>query len=116
MKRNILKVGFDLTFEVKKCPENRSAVQTFKIHPVGLQESLTIDVTYRCDCDCPQNDVSVSFDVNDTSNVTYLTPVNLTRLVARNACRTYCNFKINIGVLKPMTTKQITYFHYMYNI
>lgn len=50
------RVDFDITLLATTCPKNSSDVHSFTIHPAGLQESLTIDVSYICDCNCPQND------------------------------------------------------------
>ncbi|KAG9508444.1 Integrin beta-PS, partial [Fragariocoptes setiger] len=54
---NGLKVGttvsFDIDIEVKSCPRNpREQNQTIQIYPVGLSESLIIDLEMICECDC----------------------------------------------------------------
>ena len=50
---------FSIYLQATECPANRSAINTIHIHPAGLQESLTIDVSYICDCECLQDDVSI---------------------------------------------------------
>lgn len=59
---NGLKVGstisFDITLKVKSCPKRASEYnQVIQVYPVGLNESLFIDLEIICDCDCekPQN-------------------------------------------------------------
>lgn len=52
-----LKVGstvdFDIDIEVKSCPKRASEYnQTIQIYPVGLNETLLIDLEMICECDC----------------------------------------------------------------
>lgn len=52
-----LKVGtqveFEAEIEVTSCPPNRKDwTQTFKIYPVGIDESLTVELEMQCDCSC----------------------------------------------------------------
>ncbi|XP_023310938.1 integrin beta-PS-like isoform X2 [Anoplophora glabripennis] len=52
-----IKVGdlilFEIDIEVLKCPKNRADhFQTIRIYPVGIDESLTIDLQMLCECDC----------------------------------------------------------------
>ncbi|XP_050434816.1 integrin beta-PS isoform X2 [Adelges cooleyi] len=52
-----LKVGtvvkFQAEIEVTACPPNRKHWhQTFQIYPVGINESLTVNVEMQCDCPC----------------------------------------------------------------
>lgn len=52
-----LKVGtvvqFQAEIEVTACPPDRSQwKQSFRIYPVGINESLTIDLEMQCDCPC----------------------------------------------------------------
>ncbi|CAH0754478.1 unnamed protein product [Bemisia tabaci] len=52
-----LKVGtvvrFQAEIEVKACPEDRRDwKQRFQIYPVGINESLIVDVEMQCDCSC----------------------------------------------------------------
>ncbi|XP_064455980.1 integrin beta-PS-like [Ornithodoros turicata] len=54
-----LKVGDNVTFEasieIKSCPKDRSEWnQTFQIYPVGLSDSLTVNLEMVCDCECEQ--------------------------------------------------------------
>ncbi|XP_073971192.1 position-specific antigen beta subunit myospheroid isoform X1 [Rhodnius prolixus] len=46
-------VRFQAEIEVKACPPNKKDwKQTFKIYPVGLNESLTVHLEMECDCPC----------------------------------------------------------------
>ena len=52
-----LKVGTQVDFEVRltvlKCPDSRyNWNQTINISPVGLKESLTLDLQILCECEC----------------------------------------------------------------
>lgn len=54
-----LRVGTEVKFEVRvtvnKCPELRKNWnQTIRISPVGLKETLELDVEIICDCECEQ--------------------------------------------------------------
>lgn len=79
-KRNTckgLKVGTTVTFEahieVSACPKDPKLWnQTFHIAPVGLNESMTIDLEMICDCDCekPWNEEKNS-DKCSAGNGTY---------------------------------------------
>lgn len=47
------KVKFQAEVEVKACPENPAEwKQTFQIYPVGINESLVVDLEMLCDCPC----------------------------------------------------------------
>jgi protocadherin alpha len=55
-----LKVGDVVSFEteivVTSCPQDPSEwFQTFRIYPVGINESLTIDLEMLCSCPCEQS-------------------------------------------------------------
>ncbi|CAG9834767.1 unnamed protein product [Diabrotica balteata] len=46
-------VTFKIDIEVLKCPKNRADhFQTIQIYPVGMRESLKIDLEMICECDC----------------------------------------------------------------
>ncbi|XP_018572183.1 integrin beta-PS isoform X2 [Anoplophora glabripennis] len=46
-------VHFKIVIEVLKCPKNRADhFQTIRIYPVGIDESLIIDLEMLCECDC----------------------------------------------------------------
>lgn len=46
-------VSFDIDIEVKACPKRASEYnQTIQVYPVGLNESLLIDLEIICECDC----------------------------------------------------------------
>lgn len=46
-------ISFDVDIEVKSCPKRASDLnQTIQIYPVGLNESLIIDLEIICECDC----------------------------------------------------------------
>nr|XP_023020280.1 integrin beta-PS isoform X1 [Leptinotarsa decemlineata]XP_023020284.1 integrin beta-PS isoform X1 [Leptinotarsa decemlineata] len=46
-------INFKIDIEVLKCPEKRSDYfQTIQIYPVGINESLTIDLEMLCECNC----------------------------------------------------------------
>ncbi|KAI5745133.1 hypothetical protein M8J76_008482 [Diaphorina citri] len=52
-----LKVGtvvhFEIDIEVTACPANRSEwMQTFYIYPVGIDETLRVDLEMQCECPC----------------------------------------------------------------
>ncbi|XP_014230256.1 integrin beta-PS [Trichogramma pretiosum] len=56
------KVEFTVEVEVPACPENRSEWnQKFLIYPVGINESLTVNLEMICDCDCERPDTSATF-------------------------------------------------------
>ncbi|XP_006623005.1 integrin beta-PS [Apis dorsata] len=47
------KVEFTAEIEVTSCPENRSEwKQKFDIYPVGINETLTVNLEMLCDCEC----------------------------------------------------------------
>ncbi|KOC60198.1 Integrin beta-PS [Habropoda laboriosa] len=47
------KVEFTAEIEVTSCPENRSEWnQKFDIYPVGINETLTVNLEMLCDCEC----------------------------------------------------------------
>ncbi|XP_001606384.1 integrin beta-PS [Nasonia vitripennis] len=51
------KVEFTVEVEVKACPENRADwKQKFMIYPVGINESLTVNLEMICDCECERAD------------------------------------------------------------
>lgn len=61
-----LKVGTVVSFQaeilVTSCPPNRKEWnQTFQIYPVGINESLTVELTMQCDCPCE----NAGYDVSD---------------------------------------------------
>ncbi|XP_072388353.1 integrin beta-PS-like [Diabrotica undecimpunctata] len=46
-------VTFKINIEVLQCPKNRADhFQTIQIYPVGMHESLKIDLEMICECDC----------------------------------------------------------------
>lgn len=46
-------VSFTAKIVVTSCPQNPSDwLQTFQIYPVGINESLIIDLEMLCDCGC----------------------------------------------------------------
>lgn len=46
-------VTFKIDLEVLKCPKNRADhFQTIHIHPIGINETLIIDLEMLCECDC----------------------------------------------------------------
>ncbi|CAG9864043.1 unnamed protein product [Phyllotreta striolata] len=48
-------VSFKIDLEVLKCPKNRADhFQKIQIYPVGINESLIIDLEMLCECDCEQ--------------------------------------------------------------
>ncbi|CAG0919657.1 unnamed protein product [Notodromas monacha] len=47
------KVQFTINIKVTKCPKDPSQrKQTIKIEPVGVNESLIVDLEMQCECDC----------------------------------------------------------------
>lgn len=47
------KVQFTAEIEVASCPKNRKDwLQIFQIYPVGINESLIVDLEMQCDCPC----------------------------------------------------------------
>ncbi|GAB6025583.1 hypothetical protein CHUAL_011311 [Chamberlinius hualienensis] len=55
-----LKLGTEVTFDVEltvtKCPANyKDEIYTFEISPVGLSETLVVDVQLSCDCQCERD-------------------------------------------------------------
>jgi len=58
-----LKVGDKVTFSaeitVVSCPKNpKDWHQTFQIYPVGINESLIIDLEMLCSCPCEYEDIN----------------------------------------------------------
>lgn len=54
-------VNFQAEIEVTSCPPNRKDwIQTFQIYPVGINESLTVQLEMQCDCACENAGDSVS--------------------------------------------------------
>lgn len=57
-------VSFTAEIVVTECPENpKNWQQTFEIYPVGINESLTVDLNMICDCPCERPDHS-SFELH----------------------------------------------------
>lgn len=57
-------VNFEAKIEVTACPKNRKDwKQEFKIYPVGIDESLIINLEMQCDCLCenPNEPVRIYF-------------------------------------------------------
>lgn len=57
-------INFKIDIEVLKCPKNRvDHFQTIQIYPVGINESLIIDLEMLCECNCekPGDKVRISF-------------------------------------------------------
>ncbi|KAJ8669062.1 hypothetical protein QAD02_000321 [Eretmocerus hayati] len=53
------KVEFSVEVEVPACPQNRSEWhQRFLIYPVGINESLTVNLEMLCDCECERGDAA----------------------------------------------------------
>lgn len=49
-------VDFEVDISVSKCPANQSEWrQTFKVYPVGLDESMIIEVEMLCECECEKS-------------------------------------------------------------
>lgn len=50
-------VSFSAEITVNECPSNpKDWHQTFEIYPVGINESLTVDLKMICDCPCEKPD------------------------------------------------------------
>ncbi|KAL1446150.1 hypothetical protein WDU94_012367, partial [Cyamophila willieti] len=50
-------VQFEVDIEVTACPANRNEWnQTFHIYPVGINETLKVDLEMQCECPCEQPD------------------------------------------------------------
>uniref|UniRef100_A0A8I5ZYC1 Integrin beta n=1 Tax=Rattus norvegicus TaxID=10116 RepID=A0A8I5ZYC1_RAT len=45
-----VQVSFSIEAKVRGCPQQKE--QSFTIKPVGFKDSLTVQVTFDCDCDC----------------------------------------------------------------
>ncbi|CAG7814995.1 unnamed protein product [Allacma fusca] len=46
-------VAFTVKLEITECPKNRAEwQQTFSIYRVGIDESMTVDLTMLCECPC----------------------------------------------------------------
>ena len=59
------RVQFTAKIEVVKCPKDpREWRQTFEIYPVGINETVLVDLEMMCQCDCekPGNPVNICFD------------------------------------------------------
>lgn len=56
-----LQVVFSVTLEVKSCPPIGQERKTIKIKPVGLQDTLTVNVRIMCQCDCDSDQKMVTF-------------------------------------------------------
>ncbi|KAL1138060.1 hypothetical protein AAG570_009755 [Ranatra chinensis] len=55
-------VGFEAEIEVKSCPTNKSEWnQIFQIYPVGINESLTVNLEMICDCPC-ENEGGIGYE------------------------------------------------------
>ena len=49
-------VSFTIEIALVTCPENPTERKsTFEIFPVGLNESLTVEVDILCDCECERD-------------------------------------------------------------
>ena len=62
-----LKVGdivkFEAEVEVTSCPTDPEKwKQTFKIYPVGINESLIVDLEMLCSCPCERRGHPVSYE------------------------------------------------------
>lgn len=56
-----MQISYDITIEVKQCPENREDwKKSFSIYPVGLTEQLKINLEFECDCACEAMELGVS--------------------------------------------------------
>lgn len=49
-RRLSIQVSFSIEAKVRGCPQEKE--QSFTIKPVGFKDSLTIQVTFDCDCAC----------------------------------------------------------------
>lgn len=55
-------INFRIDIEVLKCPkERKDRFQTIQIYPVGINESLIIDLEMLCECDCEKPGDKVCF-------------------------------------------------------
>lgn len=55
-------INFKIDIEVLKCPKNRADhFQTIQIYPVGINESLIIDLEMLCECNCEKPGDKVRF-------------------------------------------------------
>lgn len=54
-------VSFTAQISVSACPKDpREWKQTFQIYPVGLDESLTVNLEMLCSCDCEDPNYFIS--------------------------------------------------------
>lgn len=59
-------VEFEIEITATKCPENRADwTQVIQIYPVGLDESMIIEVTMLCDCECERTSAGKSVECKD---------------------------------------------------
>ena len=79
-----LKVGdivkFEAEVEVTSCPSDPAKwKQTFKIYPVGINESLIVDLEMLCSCPCERRGHPVSLHENCAIN--HITRLQLTIII-----------------------------------
>lgn len=59
-------VSFNVNIVVRTCPKNKSEwKQTLHIHPIGINQSLTVDLETICSCPC-ENLGHTLFELNST--------------------------------------------------
>lgn len=66
-----LKVGmtvdFNIQLELLQCPPDpKDWEHSFYIYPVGIEESMLVNVKMLCDCNCPAEDVSTKFPLSNS--------------------------------------------------
>lgn len=60
-------INFKIDIEVLKCPkERKDRFQTIQIYPVGINESLIIDLEMLCECDCEKPGDKVCVPLHST--------------------------------------------------
>lgn len=69
MAKNVFQVGdvveFTAEITLKECPKDRNKwKQTFDISPVGISDSLTVEVEMLCECPCERPGHFVSYNAN----------------------------------------------------